>query len=198
MEVLELQRCETQEQLHGWIEMKGTTRAGSTIDPRRRRGEYRRIGYRGTMYYAATRNMHSAENRLFDLRMNKYANFKYNDHAVSNSLKHDGFVYLINGRRLDVKVGGNEFTDEDRIRHREIQKLPVVREGILIGSLRNDMDLLGRRWTWYNHEGYNGKIHYAATNDTERAEIWLRDRRRPQPTNDQNGDFLVYVFEKEK
>ena len=39
-------------------------RVGATNNIERRRGEYDRKGYSGTMYYFKTENMHSAENKL--------------------------------------------------------------------------------------------------------------------------------------
>jgi len=38
--------------------------AGATTEPERRKREYERDGYTGTMYYAPTQNMKKAEDRL--------------------------------------------------------------------------------------------------------------------------------------
>ena len=191
---LELEHFKTQKELHEWIK-KGTIRAGSTVKPSRRRREYQRIGYRGTMYYTETTNMHYAENELFRERMTTFkGNFRHNHHAVSNCPERAGKVYLIHGRRQEVMVGGNEFNVERDIEeHRTVGELRqfVTDKDILIGSLDGDRDLLRRRWVWYNHEGYEGTIHYATTNDRKGAEDWLRDQQGRAPPN---GQFFVYVF----
>ena len=70
-------------------------RCGATIDPKRRNNEYAREGYRGTMYYAETKNMRTAENRLlhnFD--------FEYNKQKNSNVAEDRGYVYIITGKKL--------------------------------------------------------------------------------------------------
>lgn len=65
-------------------------RAGSTIEPKRRRGEYvYRKEYSGTMYYAETGNMRESEDVLLAHK------FPKNVHTISNSEDAPGYVYLI-------------------------------------------------------------------------------------------------------
>ena len=70
-------------------------RCGATIDPKRRSTEYAREGYHGVMYYAATTNMKTAENRLLH-----DFNFEYNKQRNSNIPEEKGYVYIITGNKL--------------------------------------------------------------------------------------------------
>ena len=70
-------------------------RCGATIDPERRSKEYAREGYQGVMYYAATTNMKTAENRLLHA-----FNFEYNKQRNSNVAEEKGYVYIITGEKL--------------------------------------------------------------------------------------------------
>lgn len=68
----------------------GMVRAGSTIDPDRRRREYvYRRNYCGIMYYAPTSNMNESENVLL-----QYI-YRDNEQYTSNQEAEPGYVYLI-------------------------------------------------------------------------------------------------------
>ena len=69
-------------------------RVGATTDIERRRGEYERKGYRGTMYYFKTRNMKYAENILLNECKSSGACPK-NVQKVSNTQASGGYVYVI-------------------------------------------------------------------------------------------------------
>ena len=77
---------------------RGAIRAGSTNDIERRRGEYYGGGYRGTMYYAKTKNMKKAEDRLLKDACEEF--LRHNRQCRSNNTEDEGYVYLIKGRKL--------------------------------------------------------------------------------------------------
>ena len=74
--------------------------AGATIDPERRCGEHQRKGYQGIMYYAFTKNMKLAENRLFE-RCPCYGNIQHHSNAKSDP----GYVYIIVYEFCDPLIG---------------------------------------------------------------------------------------------
>ena len=78
----------TQKELHA--KLSQGSRTGSTIDPKRRAGEYRREGWTGTMYYCKTSNMRFAEDKLL-----KACNCPANKQRKSNVSEDPGYVYLI-------------------------------------------------------------------------------------------------------
>ena len=51
------------------------------------------------MYYAETKNMRTAENRL----LHKF-NFKYNKQKNSNMAEASGYVYIITGKKLEEQT----------------------------------------------------------------------------------------------
>ena len=65
-------------------------RVGATNNIERRRGEYERKGYSGTMYYFKTENMHSAENKLLGVCV-----CTGNVQKESNAQPSEGYVYVI-------------------------------------------------------------------------------------------------------
>ena len=65
-------------------------RVGATNNWNRRRGEYAREGYRGTMYYASSNHMKQDENDLLDLR-----DYEHNIQKKSNMQNNCGYVYAI-------------------------------------------------------------------------------------------------------
>lgn len=73
---------------------RGAIRAGSTIDPVRRAGEYGREGYRGEMYAARTTNMKKAEDRLLE-----GSNIRHNKQGRSNAQEESGHVYVNVGQK---------------------------------------------------------------------------------------------------
>ena len=86
----------TQAQLKEISEETHSIRAGSTIDPQQRAGEYERDGYSGTMYTARTENMNRAETQL----LQNY-DYTHNVHLSSNSPAEPGYVYVIKGKRFN-------------------------------------------------------------------------------------------------
>ena len=93
---LNLEKCKTIQELHKIADSDdyGIVRVGATIDPERRRDEYERDGYGGTMYYAQTDNMFYAENRLLELK-----EYRHNIQEESNAQPEKGYVYVIKGRQ---------------------------------------------------------------------------------------------------
>ena len=69
-------------------------RVGATIDIERRRGEYERKGYGGTMYYFKTANMKNAENILLNECKSSGA-CQRNVQKTSNAAASEGYVYVI-------------------------------------------------------------------------------------------------------
>ena len=69
-------------------------RVGATEDIQRRKGEYERDGYRGTMYYFKTPNMKSAENTLLSV-CKACGACPRNVQRVSNAQASPGYVYVI-------------------------------------------------------------------------------------------------------
>lgn len=67
---------------------------GSTKNVQDRKNNHEGEGFYGTMYYAKTNNMHSAENRLLAERRTIY-----NEHHESNQTSESGFVYSIVGHK---------------------------------------------------------------------------------------------------
>ena len=84
----------TQSELHEIIQEYGAIRTGATVDVDRRRDEYEEDGYSGTMFFAETRNMKFAEDRLLEIRVPRY-----NEQTLSNAQEEEGYVYVIQGRR---------------------------------------------------------------------------------------------------
>ena len=67
-----------------------TIRTGATTEPERRKREYERDGYTGTMYFAATQNMKRAEDRLLAV-----CPCAMNMQRTSNVKEEPGYVYII-------------------------------------------------------------------------------------------------------
>ena len=86
----------THGQLREISEQNYAVRAGSTIDPEQRAGQYEREGYSGTMYFAKTENMNKAESKL----LQDYT-YTHNVHQSSNSPSEPGYSYVIKGRRYN-------------------------------------------------------------------------------------------------
>ncbi len=82
----------TQEQLFTIAQEKYAVYGGSTDDPERRAREHSREGYSGKMFYADTKNMMQAEDRLL-----RTGNFRYNIQGSSNADQSPGYVYVIKG-----------------------------------------------------------------------------------------------------
>ena len=87
-----------QEVIFDMIEKPGVVRGGCTIDPYRRKAEYEREGYIGTMYIATTKNMKKAEDRLLAAR-----DFRHNVQRSSNAQEIAGYIYIIQGRKMEKK-----------------------------------------------------------------------------------------------
>ena len=83
---------ETQEYLKEMIERGQIIRVGATTDPERRRKEYQREGYRGTMICAKTQNMKKAENKLLEACRTCTANIQRSSNVVAEK---PGYVYGI-------------------------------------------------------------------------------------------------------
>ena len=84
--------------LHKVASGKGAVRSGSTVDVQRRAGEYQAEGYSGTMYYAKTQNMKTAEDRLLQAGPGIHNAMK-----KSGAQKKGGFVYAIKGKKYHKK-----------------------------------------------------------------------------------------------
>ena len=69
-------------------------RVGATNDIERRRGEYERKGYSGTMYYFKTANMKNAENILLN-ECKSSGVCPGNVQTTSNAQASEGYVYVI-------------------------------------------------------------------------------------------------------
>ena len=69
-------------------------RVGATTDIERRRGEYERSGYSGTMYYFKTANMNHAENILLN-QCKSSGVCPMNVQGLSNAQASPGYVYVI-------------------------------------------------------------------------------------------------------
>ena len=69
-------------------------RVGATIDIERRRGEYQREGYSGTMYYFKTENMKKAEDELLN-ECKSSGVCPGNVQKASNTKADPGYVYVI-------------------------------------------------------------------------------------------------------
>ena len=69
-------------------------RVGATKDIERRRSEYERAGYSGTMYYFKTANMKTAENTLLNDCKSSGA-CPMNVQKRSNAPASEGYVYVI-------------------------------------------------------------------------------------------------------
>ncbi len=80
----------TQAQLHRKKILPNAPRVGSTKDPQRRAGKYGQEGYTGTMFYARTKNMKQAENRLL-----QDCTCAANAQKKSNAKPGPGYVYVI-------------------------------------------------------------------------------------------------------
>ena len=76
---------------------RGAIRVGSTAHLEERRSQYERENYKGTMYYADTKNMKKAEDRLFKDACGEC--LIHNQQCRSNSKPEEGKVYLIVGRK---------------------------------------------------------------------------------------------------
>ena len=81
----------SQEDLMSLIKRGKVIRVGSTIDPNRRLGEYRRDGYTGTMLFAETHNMKKAEDRI----LKECTSCSHNIQVSSNGTEKPGYVYGI-------------------------------------------------------------------------------------------------------
>ena len=88
----------TQRELFEKHQEPGIIRVGATNNPERRKNEYRRKRFIGTMYFAYTRNMKRLENRLLD----DCNDCRHNHQRKSNAKEKEGFVYVIQGQRMDV------------------------------------------------------------------------------------------------
>ena len=84
----------SQAKLHKIAEQKGSIRAGSTIDPVRRAGEYSRDGYAGKMYASRTKNMMKAEDKILAHSL------RHNDQGRSNAQGGSGHIYVLKGRKM--------------------------------------------------------------------------------------------------
>ena len=84
----------TFEQLKEKAKQVNNDRVGATEDIQRRKGEYERNGYRGTMYYSKTPNMKSEENTLLSV-CKAYGACPRNVQRVSNAQASPGYVYVI-------------------------------------------------------------------------------------------------------
>ena len=69
-------------------------RVGATKDIERRRGEYERNGYSGTMYYCKVLNMKSEENTLLN-ECKSSGVCPRNVQKTSNAQASEGYVYVI-------------------------------------------------------------------------------------------------------
>ena len=69
-------------------------RVGATNDIERRRGEYQRKGYSGTMYYFKTENMKNAEDKLLN-QCKSSGVCPGNVQKKSNAQASPGYVYVI-------------------------------------------------------------------------------------------------------
>ena len=69
-------------------------RVGATIDIERRRGEYERKGYSGTMYYFKSENMKNDEDKLLN-KCKSSGVCPRNVQKVSNAKASPGYVYVI-------------------------------------------------------------------------------------------------------
>ena len=92
---LQLQRT-TQAKLCG---KKGATpgvvRVGSTNDIKTRKQQYQREGYSGKMFYARTKNMKKAEDRLLQYKSKP----RHNQQRHSNNEEKPGYLYAIKGKK---------------------------------------------------------------------------------------------------
>ena len=94
----------THRRLHQIIRSnKKAIRAGATKDHEQRKGQYEREGYSGTMYYANTDNMKSAEDKLFKIKVPPE-----NVQTRSNISEEPGYVYVIVGTKVVTTSGGWE------------------------------------------------------------------------------------------
>ena len=79
---------------------EGTVNIGATSDIHARRNQKYLEGYRGTMYYAATRNMHQKENKFLELHNTGAGRYpRHNIHTESNMPEEEGYVYCIQGQK---------------------------------------------------------------------------------------------------
>ncbi len=69
---------------------KKAIRCGLTNDPQRRKNEYSRDGYNGTMYFARTNNMKRDEQKLLNVK-----DWRDNIQKRSNGQEKSGYVYII-------------------------------------------------------------------------------------------------------
>ena len=85
---MDMKEVKTQQELHEMA--RSGDYVGTTVDPQRRRGEQKRDGKMGTMYYTKTENMRKAEDKLL-----KICNCPENQQRRSNAQEGPGYVYLI-------------------------------------------------------------------------------------------------------
>jgi hypothetical protein len=76
-------------------DMSSVIRVGSTDKIKDRHGEYRRVGYEGTMFYAITENMKDCEDMCI-LKARRRGQLCYTPHN-SISPHRAGYVYIIHG-----------------------------------------------------------------------------------------------------
>lgn len=95
---LKLVRLGSQNELFEIVAEWGAIRVGSTGEPSVRAATYTRDKYGGTMYYAETRNMRLAEDRLLKAAFESGGG-RHNQHTLSNASEEPGYVYVIQGRR---------------------------------------------------------------------------------------------------
>ena len=72
---------------------RNNKRVGATVAIERRRGEYEREGYTGTMFYFQTQNMNHAENELLECTSKGLC--PRNVQGSSNAQHKEGYVYVI-------------------------------------------------------------------------------------------------------
>ncbi len=91
---MECLQVATQEQLLQIAQESHVIYAGATINPWRRADDHSSDGFTGTMFFAETRNMMQAEDRLLRVR-----NYRHNTHQQSNADPSPGYIYVIKGRK---------------------------------------------------------------------------------------------------
>ena len=96
---LELQKV-TEEEIYEKVKEPGFGRAGHTGTPKRRKDELEREGFEGTMYYAETKNMKKAQDKLFA----SCADGGLDIDLMSNVKEKPGHIYAIRGGKEKTKT----------------------------------------------------------------------------------------------
>ena len=174
--VLTLQHVRTQKELDSFG--AGVWYVGSTTDPQRRRGEHERDdGYYGIMYYAHTKNMMLAEDKLLEF----YPDSE-NIQRYSNARSKPGYVYII------VSILTLKRVTQEVL-------WSVAPRGQYAG-FTNDPE---RRRGELKREGYNGTMYYAYTENMELVEETLLEvcsayRNRQRHSNTSPDPGYVYII----